>query len=285
MNVHTHDHPESTDLIGSGGIHLRGYHWLPEGAPRAIVIIAHGKDEHIGRYGHVVKALTDGGFAVFGHDHRGHGRSDGSRGVIKRFDDYIDDLDLLIEYAHDRDPQRPIVLLGHSMGGLIATRYAIAHQSKLDALILSGPALLVAESTPGWQKLLILTLGKFFPSRPVPTSTPATLSRDPEVNRQFLLDPLCNNGPTQMGFVRELYLAAQDTRPRTVVLDLPLLVMHGEADQLTSPRGSQYCFDHAVSTDKTIKFWPDAHHEIFNELNKGEVISFMLDWLTTRFSE
>ena len=232
----TTGHAEPTDLLGSDGIHLRGYHWSPDGTPRANVIIAHGKDEHIGRYGHVVNALSGAGFAVFGHDHRGHGRSDGARGVINRFDDYVDDLDLLIEYAHGQDPQRPIVLLGHSMGGLIATRYALAHQSKLDALVLSGPALLVGESSPGWQKQLILLLGRFFPTRPLPVSPVATLSRDPEVNKLFAVDPLCNNTPTQMGFVRELYRAAEDARPRTVELDLPLLLINAESDHLNSTR-------------------------------------------------
>ena len=272
-----------TDLVGSRGTHLRGQTWFPTVQSRAVVIIAHGKDEHIGRYEHVIDALVGLGYIVYAHDHRGHGKSDGPRGVITRFDDYIDDLDLLIELARSEHPGLRLILIGHSMGGLIATRYALAHQAILSALILSGPALLIAANARWWEKRLLLLLARVFPFRPMPASEPAILSRDREVNKQFEIDPLCNNTRTQLGFVRELLLAADATRSRASELTLPLLFMHGEADQLTSPLGSQYCYDHAASADKTLKFWPDDHHEIFNELNKTEVIAYMLNWLNTRF--
>jgi lysophospholipase len=275
-----------TEVVGAGGVRLRGGAWVPDASPTAVLVLAHGKDEHIGRYRHLVSALTGRGYAVYAHDHRGHGKSDGPRGVIQRFDAYVDDLDLLVEHARGRHPGLPIYMLGHSMGGLIATRYALAHRPKLSGLILSGPALLIAEDVPAWKKRLLLAVGRIAPNRPIPRtdSAPDRLSRNPEIERAFHDDELCNNARTRLGFVRALYLAAEATRPRCAELRLPLLIMHGEADTLASPRGSERCFELANSSDKTLKLWPEDRHEIFNELDADAVIAFTLAWLDARLS-
>lgn len=280
MNLHIPPvHRAPIELMAADGTQLRGEVSLPVGTAKAILVLVHGKDEHIGRYWHVIAVLNESGYAVFAHDHRGHGRSDGPRGVIDRFDDYVDDLDLLVEHARAQHPDLPIYLLGHSMGGLIATRYALAHQSKLSGLILSGPALLIGEHEPAWKKRLMVLLGRIAPNLRISTSEPGMLSRNPEVERAFSADPLCNNERTRLGFARALYLAAEATRPRAAELSLPLLIMHGDADRLTSPRGSIAFFNAAGSPDKTLKLWPDNRHEIFNDLNSASVITFMLQWL------
>jgi lysophospholipase len=267
---------------GVGGVRLIGARWLPEAAPRGVVVIAHGLDEHIGRYLHVVAALVSSGYAVYAHDHRGHGRSGGERGVIARFDEYVDDLALLVETARREQSGLPLTLLGHSMGGLIAVRYALQHQAKLAALILSGAALLVGQELPWWKKQMLLVLGRFQPNRTLPVAEENLLSRDPEVDRRFKSDPLCNSEPTRLGFARELYLAAADARRRVDSLALPMLIMHGAADRLTSPEGSKLIYDKAVSNDKTLKLWPDDLHEIFNELDQREVIGFVVEWMLSR---
>ena len=273
---------EPIELVGSGETHLHGEAWIPHEDPRAIVVIAHGKDEHIGRYRHVVTALSDTGYAVFAHDHRGHGKSDGPRGVIAHFDDYVDDLDLLVEFARDRYPGRPVFLLGHSMGGLIATRYAIRIQEKLTGLILSGPALVLGVNVPWWQKRMLLVLGRLLPDRTLPTPEAGILSRDREIETLFHADPLCNNERTRLGFARKLYLAAETTRSRGSDLKIPLLLMHGENDELASPLGSKALYEQSGSSDKTLKLWPEDRHEIFNELDKNEVIAYMISWLNAR---
>lgn len=274
--------PIQIEAIGAGVIRLRGEARLPAREPLAIVVLAHGKDEHIGRYDHVMTALNDRGYAVYAHDHRGHGRSDGPRGVIDRFDDYVADLRLLVQHARTHHPDLPLFLLGHSMGGLIATRYALAYQGQVNGLMLSAPALLVGEGVPGWKKRLLLLLGRIAPNRRLPPSLPGTLSRDPTIDEQFLSDPLCHIEPTRVGFARAIYLAAEATRPRGRELTVPLLLMHGTADTLTSPRGSEEFFRAVASPDKTLKLWPDGRHEIFNDLDKNAVIAFMLDWLDER---
>lgn len=272
----------STNLVGADEIRLRGEGWVPGVPARAAVVIAHGKDEHIGRYRHVVEALIEQGYAVYSHDHRGHGKSDGRRGVIDRFDDYVDDLVLLVEFARNRNPETPVYLLGHSMGGLIAVRYALQHQEKLAGLILSGPALRVGDELPAWKRRAFLLLGKFAPEKLLAALEPDILSRDPAIGQAFIADPLCITGPTNLGFARTLYLAAEATRSRAPECALPLLIMHGEADKLTSPLGSKAFYEKAASPDKTLKLWPEDRHEIFNELDKAAVIAFMVNWLNAR---
>lgn len=247
-------------------------------------MLAHGKDEHIGRYAELTAALVGAGYTVYAQDHRGHGKSGGPRGVIRRFDDYVDDLDLLVERARSEADGRPLFLLGHSMGGLIAARYALGHQATLSGLILTSAAFVIGEDVPAWKKQLLLVLSRLFPNRPLSSGLGDVnyLSRDLEVQRLFGEDPLCNNEPTRLGFVRVLYLAAQATVPATRSLTLPLLLMHGAADRLTSPRGTEAVYALAASPDKTLKLWPDDLHELFNELDRAEIIAFTLEWLKTR---
>lgn len=168
------------------------------------------------------------------------------------------------------------------MGGLIAVRYALRHQHELAGLVLSGGALIVGERVPVWQTRLLLLLSRLAPDLPLLPSTPGILSRDPEVDRRVAADPLCYAGKTRLGMAREIYLAGEDARAHLAELTLPLLVMHGDADRLTSPRGSELLSQQARSTDKTLKLWPDDRHEIFNELDADMVIAFMCDWLDAR---
>lgn len=270
---------EPFELVARDGLHLRGEKHHPATAAVAMVVLVHGKDEHAGRYGHVIAALTAAGYSVYAQDHRGHGRSDGQRGRIGRFDDYVDDLDLLVERVRQETSSLPLFIIGHSMGGLIAIRYALRRQDRLAGLVLSGAALLVGERVPGWKKRLLTRIARVFPNRPLPIAEATTLSRDPEVQRRVENDPLFHRAPTTLGFAAAVLRAAEETLPRTRELRLPLLIMHGTADQITAPLGSDTCYRLASSTDKTLKRWPDDHHEIFNELDKAAVIAVMLDWL------
>jgi acylglycerol lipase len=282
VNASDVERARATDLVGAGDIHLRGNIWHPTGVPRAIVVIAHGKDEHLGRYSHLVEALLQQGHVVAGHDHRGYGKSDGAKGVLGRFDDYVDDLALLIDFARKDSPDLPIYLVGHSMGGLIAARFALQHQSTLAGLVLCSAALRVGDELPGWKKQVFLLLSRLRPSMNLPTIDPSVLSRDEQVGQAYFADPLCLAKPTSLGFAGALFRTAELTRPHAADLKIPLLIMHGEADTLTSPTGSQLFFDGAGSTDKTIKFWPSARHELFNELEKEATIQELVNWLNAR---
>lgn len=265
-----------------GGVALAGTAWRVE-RPRAMVVVAHGVNEHLGRYGEMVEALTGAGFSVVGHDHRGHGRSEGRRGHVDDFADYARDLVALVDRERAADPGVPVVLLGHSMGGLIAAEAALLGQDRLAALVLCSPALAIGGRLPAWQRRILLLLGRFAGGLPTPPGTPGVLSRDPAVEEAFAQDPLNTHERTRLRLARQISLGGEAVRARAGELRLPLLVLHGEADTLTDPSGSAELAARAGSADKELKTWPDNRHELFNDLDKGEVTAYLLAWLAARF--
>jgi alpha-beta hydrolase superfamily lysophospholipase len=271
------------ELRASDGTTLATAAWVPE-APKAVALLAHGHAEHIGRYGHVIDALVADGYGVYGQDHRGHGRSSGERALAMRFDDFVDDFRLIAGEARTAHPGLPVALIGHSMGGLIAARYALAHGDDLTALVTSGAAFIVDEGVPGWQKGLARLVARIAPKAPVPRDDADTLSYDPAVKAAFKADPLTYNGKTRMRTAMEMASAGADALQRAGLLHLPYLGMHGADDTLTSPRGTGEFYERAGSLDKTLKLWPHMKHEIFNEIDRDRVIAYMLGWLDERLS-
>ena len=274
---------ERGELVGHGALRLRTGLWRPAEDPAAVVLLAHGYAEHLGRYAHVIEALVERGYAVAGLDHRGQGESGGRRTGVVLFDDYVDDLHLLIEQVRETHPTLPRFLLGHSMGGLIATRYALRYQADLIGLIVTGAALQIGDDVSPLLKRLSGLIAAIAPHLPVvPPRGPGILSTDPDVERRFAADPLCYQGRLRARTSHQMMLASVDARARAEALTLPLLVMHGAEDTLTNPIGSQVLHDRARSADKTLKLWPGLRHEIFNEPQRDEVIAFMLTWLDAR---
>ncbi len=268
-------------LHAPDGTALAATAWLPV-HPRAVVLLAHGYAEHSGRYGHVSTALVNRGYAVFTHDHRGHGRSSGPRALIRRFDAYVDDLHLLTDHARQTLTGLPHILIGHSMGGLIAIRYALRHGDDLAALVTSGVALIFTDDVAAPLRWLGGLIAPIAPTLPVRPRVRNVLSTDPTVERDFTDDPLCYSGPVKAAIGHAMSTAATDTRARLGELALPLLAMHGAADRLTNPGGSRLLHTHAASPDKTIQLWPGMKHELFQERDRAEVIASMLNWLDAR---
>jgi alpha-beta hydrolase superfamily lysophospholipase len=268
------------------GAELRGRCW-PVSNPRAVIALAHGIHEHVGRYEHVAKALNDDGYSVVGVDHRGHGRSGvtGKRtSNIRRFDTYVDDFIALIDRLR-REQDRPVVALGHSMGGLIAARAALRAQDRMGALVLSGPALKLPMPLGPLRLRAVLAVSRIAPFLALPTSDVDGLSRNPEVRAATLEDPLCITGPVRLGIARQLYLLSEETRARASEIRVPLLVMHGGEDPITDPEGSREFVANAASADKEFVLWPDDQHEIFNELDQDAVLKRLVDWLDERFPQ
>jgi acylglycerol lipase len=272
-------------LMGRRSVRLVFTAWLPEGEPAAAVVLVHGYGEHRGRYRHVAEALVREGYAVYAADHLGHGESEGERAMVRRFDDFADDLHLVVGEARRAHQGLPVFVVGHSMGGLISLRYALRYQDELAGLVVSGAALYFGEDVSPWLRAVAGLLARFAPKYPVVrrgTGGESVLSRDPAVQALFDADPLCYKGPVLARFGHELDRAARLTRPRLGELTLPLLVMHGEADTFVNPKGSVELYQQARSADKTLKLWSGCRHEIFNELEKDEVIAALLSWLGQR---
>lgn len=269
---------EAGQLQGTGGLSIYWQAWLPEPAS-TVLLIAHGLGEHSGRYAHVAKHFSGRGYAVFALDHRGHGQSAGKRGHVDRFTDYLADLDILRHRAADRCPGKKIFLLGHSLGGLIAAHFALAHPNELSGLITSSAAYkVVIVANP-----VKLALGRFF-SKYVPTLTmgneldPNGVSRDPAVVKAYLEDPLVHDRVSARWFT-EFVAAIEQVQAQAPTLKLPLLVMQSGDDRLVAPEGAKEFYDRVGSADKTLKLWPGFYHEMFNEPEQAEVLKFTAEWL------
>lgn len=267
-------------FTGAKGRRIFTQSWLPEGAARDQVVIAHGYAEHSGRYDAVARFLSARGFAVHALDHHGHGKSDGRRAVIERFAQADADIDKLVDKVRADSGQATVKLIGHSMGGSLALNYALNHQEKLSGLVLSGPAIggRMARVTR-WILAVISTLA---PQRGTVALAGNAVSRDPAVVAAYLADPLVFRGKVPARTAHEMFGAIHSYPARVGSLTVPCLLMHGEADALVSAKLAGEVFERIGSADKTVRFWPGLFHEIFNEPEREEVLGVMADWLEAR---
>ncbi|MBC7271165.1 MAG: lysophospholipase [Streptomyces sp.] len=247
----------------------------PHPRPRYVALLAHGYGEHIGRYTPVAEVLTAHGAAVYGPDHTGHGRSAGERVVIEDFEDVVTDVRAVAELARAAHPDVPAVLVGHSMGGLVAARYAQRYGATLTALVLSGPVIGPWE-TPA---RLLAEAERHGEVPDVPVS-PAALSRDPAVGVSYAADPLVWHGPmrrpTLEAFVRTLATVADGGS----VAPLPLLWLHGDDDRLVPLPGSRTGVRRLAGDGPlTERIYQGARHEVFHETNKAEVFADLIRFL------
>ncbi len=267
---------------GARGQSIYYRYWTPETAPRGVILLVHGAGEHGDRYQYFAGRCCNAGLAVAALDHVGHGKSDGDYGHMERFEDHLDNLDSFRQQVAQDFPGQPLVLVGHSMGGLISACYLLEHQAHFAACALSGPAI-KTDLEPGFiQTTLIRLLWKLAPRMGALQLDAAGVSRDPAVVEAYQQDPLVNHGKMSARFVSELFNAMGRVQAEAGKIDLPLLLLHGEADVMTAPSGSRYLHEAVSSSDKTLKLYPELYHEIFNEPERDEVIDELLAWLDTR---
>jgi alpha-beta hydrolase superfamily lysophospholipase len=232
-----------------------------------VVLLVHGYGEHIGRYEHVAARFTEDGAVVYALDHAGHGRSDGERVSITDFEKVVDDLRLLHKRAAKENSGLPVVLVGHSLGGALAARYAQRHPKRLACVVLSAPA--IGE----WAPLEAMLAADVIPDTPI---DPDVLSRDPAVGQAYADDPLVWHGPFKRETLEALraLLAAIDSGPP---LDrTPTLWLHGSEDQLVPYDGTAVGWSHLADAGSEASTYLGAKHEVFNETNKYEVLSDVL---------
>lgn len=278
-------------MIGVGDTRLHTYEWgATSGAsasPRAVLVLAHGYSEHAGRYDRLAGELASLGYATIALDHRGHGRSEGPRATCARFDDFTDDYASLVSWARARYPEVPLYALGHSMGSLVALRYALGDTGGgvLAGLVVSGVALRPAREVlsplrPPIQRLVGL-LARYRPELPIVPPRLSRLCGDPDVVAAFRDDELCYRGFVRARLVDQLLAAAEDAAARLHELRLPLLILHGARDVVTDPRGARQLHECAASTDKTLAVFAGLDHEVLFE--KGSpAIPTLAGWLDAR---
>jgi alpha-beta hydrolase superfamily lysophospholipase len=251
-------------------------HWLPAGTPWASVVLVHGIAEHSGRYEDVGGWLAEAGLEVLGYDQRGFGGSGGRRAYADRWGQVHDDLAERIAAARAGAGERPLVLWGHSLGGLIALGYCVSDGPRPlpDALVLSAPAL--ASSTPGWQRVMARVLTKVAPTLPVKNAFDGSvLSRDPGVAERYLADPL-NHHSTTVRLGAEALAEQGRVGAALGKLTVPTFVYHGEDDHLVPTASSERLEALPGVTRRT---WPGLRHETHNEPEGREVIAAAVAWL------
>lgn len=264
----------------TNGIEIYYQCWLPEEEEKAVLLVVHGLGEHCGRYMNLVNYFVPQGYAVYGFDHQGHGKSGGDRLMVKTFDDLTSALSIFHKMVTDWHRDNPLFLLGHSMGGGIAAYYLLEHQSAFKGVILSSPAF-----KPNIPRLTLIMgmfmgriLSKLTPKAGVWKIDPSGVSRDQDVVLDYVSDPLVYRGKltARLGFeldgaLKRLQLVDQIT--------LPIIIVQGGDDRLICPEGAQMFYDKIGSEDKTLKIYPGLYHEVFNEPEKDMVFADIETWL------
>ncbi|MGK5683386.1 lysophospholipase [Actinoplanes sp. URMC 104] len=238
--------------------------------PSHVVVVAHGYGEHVGRYERLAQRLVASGAAVYAVDHVGHGRSEGERVLVADFEDVVTDLHTLDETARREHPGLPVGLLGHSMGGLIAARYAQRYGDTLAALVLSSP--LVGR----WEAAAQLLALDEIPDVPLDITT---LSRDPAVGEAYAADPLVWHGPFKRPTLEAIERGLEAVANGPALGDLPLMWIHGEDDPLVPIEGSRAGIGHLRGPEFVERTYPQARHELFNELDADAVMTEVADFL------
>lgn len=272
------EHSEGT-FQGAGGLELYYQCWRPGGEAKAAVAIVHGVREHSSRYSGVADNLTARGYVVYGFDHRGHGRSPGQRGHINAWEEYRGDAEAFLAMIGQQESNLPVFLLGHSMGALISLDYLLFHPAGLRGAIISGAPLRPIGAAKPYQIVVARFLSRVRPRFSMTSAFGgAAVSRDPEVVRAYDTDPLVFN-KTSVRWGMEFLATIDRVESRAAEVKIPILMIHGGADSIVSADGSRSFFEKISSANKELKVYPGSYHEPHNDLDRGQVVSDIGQWL------
>lgn len=259
------------------GIELVSQGWKPAN-PKAVVVLIHGHGEHINRYQHVAEAITNAGYAMQAFDIRGHGRSAGKRGHTPGYENLMTDISDFIGDAQKRYPGLPVFLYGHSMGGNQVINYALKSPGILKGVIATGPWLKLAFDPPAAQVMVAKLLNGIAPSFSLASGlSQSALSRDLDVVKKYAADPLVHD-KISVRLYTTMYANGLWALEHAADLKIPMLLMHGSADGLTSAPASEE-FAKKAGKLVTLRIWDGFYHEIHNEPEKAEVLETIVNWL------
>jgi len=263
---------------GFDGTSLFFQGWQTELEQRGVICLIHGLGEHSGRYAYLAGQLNGAGYTLLTYDLRGHGKSEGQKGHVSSFEDYLKDTDTLLKEAQDRYPGAALFIYGHSLGALIVIDFVLHRKPKLNGVIVTGLSNKTALQEQKLKVALAKMLGAIMPTVSLSSGLiPSTISRDAEVVRQYVNDPLVHN-QVSLGWGKSTLEAIAWTEQHASEWTLPVLFMHGEKDQLGYAEGSKE-FASKIKGDCTLKIWPGLFHEVHNEPEKDEVFAFLRNWL------
>lgn len=252
--------------------------------PKAVICLVHGLGEHTSRYAHVAEAFGRQGFVLFGADLRGHGRSGGARGHISSIEDFMQDIDELLTQARVRYPGLPIILYGHSLGGIQVLYYGLTHKPDIKGVIATSSGLHTALEKQHLKVMMAKILGSLVPNASIASGLdPKSISRDEKVVQAYIHDPLVHD-KISLGFGKIMVGVTTWVLAHASEFPLPLLLLHGKADKLAFP-SSSIEFAASLKGKCTLVLWDDAYHELHNEPEKNEVFKTMMLWMDARLHE
>ena len=268
---------ESTYESEGGWVHFERS-WRPKADARGVLVVVHGLKDHSARYGDFAISLAKQGFSVRSYDHRGHGRSDGKSQRVDDFADYLSDLDSFVKRSKKAEGALPVFVLGHSMGGAIATGYVLDHQADVNGLLLSAPAL--AADAGGGAKFGAHFASALFPGAGALSLPIDKFSRAPDVIAAAKSDPLVDLSDVPARTVAGLLDTMDRIAEHRAEFTLPILAIHGEADEITLPRGSKEFVTGAASKDRSLWSCPKLVHDLLHEPEHDAIIRSIGEWLS-----
>jgi lysophospholipase len=260
------------------------YRNLPAEKEKARLVIAHGLGEHSGRYVNVTSRLVPEGISIWALDFCGHGQSEGKRGHVDSFSQYISNLDKLVDIASEETSPTKTILLGHSLGGLIALNYALQFPDKLHGLVVSSPVLAFKVKVPVLKVMLGSVMSAVWPGLSMANELdPTKISHDPSIVEAYVKDPLVHNRVTARWF-SEFVSTMESTSQSAPKLGVPILMQIAGDDLLVDAAASKSFFSHLALEDKTIHIYSDLYHEVYNEPERDrvKVLDDLLVWIEAR---
>jgi alpha-beta hydrolase superfamily lysophospholipase len=276
---------EEGQFLGAGGLDLFYQRWRPPGSTRAVLAIVHGIGEHSGRYRNVVERFVAGGYAVYGFDHRGHGRSPGPRGHVRRWTDYRDDLGAFVRLILGQERESAVFVWGHSMGALVALDYALHHPEGLRGAVLSAPPMEPSAASHTFLVVLARIMSCCWPSFSVRLPLDGSaLSRDPSVVQAHREDPLIHTMASARWSTEALATIAW-AKQHAAELRLPVLLIHGDADRISGVQGTRRLYEAITFPDKSLRTYTGGYHEPHNDVDYEQVLDDAEQWLEEHLAE
>lgn len=253
--------------------------WIADGAVEAVIVLVHGLGEHIGRYKHVAKFFNDSQISVYGFDHRGHGKSSGKRGHIGSSQFFMDDIETMIDIARKDNPELPIFLYGHSLGGNMVLYYSLFKQLAIKGVIATSPGLGTGEPVPPVKLFAAKILKTILPSLTMNNGLDVNnLSHNPQVIKDYQADPLVHS-MISAKLAMLMFSNGDWIIENASKFDLPLLLLQGGKDHIVNLKKTKQFAAKVPDSIITFKIFPDLYHEMHNEYEQGQVLNFILDWI------
>lgn len=269
---------EEFNWTGTDNMNVFARHWQPYTDVTGIICLVHGMGEHSGRYHHFAEFFAKHGYAVLAFDHRGHGNSEGEKGHVDSYDTLLDQVDHLLEEAEKRHGDLPTFIYGHSMGGNVVINHAIRRKPLVNGVISTGPWLRLGFEPPKAKMMLGKFVKRIYPKFTEDSNLDAKqLSHDEAVVQAYIDDPLVH-GKISTGFFFGVNEAGEWAIQHGHRLGIPMLLMHGGEDKITSPEASKE-FAQQSEHKITLKIWKKLYHEIHNEPEQEKVFNYTLEWM------